>query len=515
MSQALSDFGMVSIDSLDSDDIALIGRPNKVPDPLTDDQPVVAELKDISSARDSFVVGDPDFAQFTSRLDHVAVSAAEFASANVDALLHTPAIETAPAAGHPAPMTDLEPYPAVFDVTTLDGTNGFVLDFHFQNSLSNADLNGDGFSDIISGGANHDYGATGSFRDLVVYGKAGAFPAELTSSIADGVNGFAMVGRGNESAGSFSPSSSGIGDFNGDGYDDAIIEGESGAFGVNAYIAFGRSTFGAIDNVTQGSGITAFQIDTPATHSVTVTAAGDVNGDGFADVIIGHYFNDHSDQTNYVVFGHSGSFPPLFDVWTVDGTDGFTMTGTPGLGGDRDGFAIASAGDVNGDGISDIIMGAYGDNSFTGGAYVVFGHTGSFSPNVDLTALNGTDGFKLSGVSTGDYTGRAVASVGDFNGDGFSDLAITSGNSFATESAYIVFGHGGSFSSNFDLSTLDGTNGSSSRAPAWSPRPETSMATASVTLSSEIRAPRAIWPAMPMWFSGRPAAFLRPSTCPR
>jgi hypothetical protein len=451
MSQAFSDFAILSADSLDSDDESLIGR-QKLPIALADDSSAQAA----SGARNAFVVGGTDFVQFHSTLDHAISADSAIAPPHADPSL-APAIETG--ASHFAPQTDLEPWPAVFDLTTLDGTNGFQFGGTGTGTvtLSHVDINGDGFSDLLVG-ANIRFPDTNSpGENLIVYGKEGAFPAAITSAFLDGTNGFATLARDFEGQGF---SSAGVGDVNGDGFDDLIVATDSNRYGMNGCVLFGRPTFGAFVNVTQGNGTKGFAIGGLDTYLANVAAAGDINGDGFADVIIGHAVGDNFNQHNFVVFGHAGSFPANFDLSTVDGTNGFKTSGVgTGFDGDRNGAAFSSAGDVNGDGISDVIFGAYGDNSFTGAAYVIFGHTGSFSANIDFAALNGSDGFKLTGPSTYDFAGRIVASLGDVNGDGFADIAISDGRTAATENVYVVFGHGGSFTANFDLTTLSGSNG--------------------------------------------------------
>ena len=92
---------------------------------------------------------------------------------------------------------------------------------------------------------------------------------------------------------------------------------------------------------------------------------------------------------------------------------------------------MSSAGDINGDGIADLLIGAYGagpNGAYSGASYVVFGRntarTGAFPASLDLSDLDGTNGFRLSGVEADDSSGRAVSGAGDVNGDGIEDLLI-------------------------------------------------------------------------------------------
>jgi len=208
----------------------------------------------------------------------------------------------------------------------------------------------------------------------------------------------------------------------------------------------------------------------------SVASAGDVNGDGFDDLIVGAYRADPAAGSNagksYVVFGKSGGFGASVDLSAiVAGTGGLVINGQSW--GDYTGRSVASAGDVNGDGLDDLIVGASGADpagrSNAGKSYVVFGTSGGFGASVDLSAIvAGTGGFVINGETAHDYSGRSVASAGDINGDGFDDLIVgadfayfpsTAGRSFAGKS-YVVFGKAGGFAASLDLSTIAaGTGG--------------------------------------------------------
>ena len=112
-------------------------------------------------------------------------------------------------------------------------------------------------------------------------------------------------------------------------------------------------------------------------------------------------------------------------------------------------FRVASAGDVNGDGIADLIIGAWGaspnGNLQAGKSYVVFGRAGlGSSGSLELSSLNGMNGFVLNGEPADDASGTSVASAGDVNGDGIADLMIGAedANSAAGKS-YVIFGRVG------------------------------------------------------------------------
>jgi hypothetical protein len=202
-----------------------------------------------------------------------------------------------------------------------------------------------------------------------------------------------------------------------------------------------------------------------------VSAAGDVNGDGIGDLLIGAGFSDPGGRSNagesYVVFGRdtaqTGKFPAAFPLARLlpgaggDGSAGFVLNGIDVL--DYSGRSVSAAGDVNGDGIDDLLIGAkYGDpggRSNAGESYVVFGRdtaqAGNFPAVFPLASLlpgaggDGSAGFVLNGIDVLDYAGRSVSAARDVNGDGIDDLIIGApgadpdGRSIAGES-YVVFG---------------------------------------------------------------------------
>ena len=118
----------------------------------------------------------------------------------------------------------------------------------------------------------------------------------------------------------------------------------------------------------------------------------------------------------------------MLDLSALDGSNGFVLNGIDAY--DQSGGSVSSAGDVNGDGYDDLIIGAryayLNGFSFVGETYVIYGGASAPGTNgmLDLSALDGTNGFVLNGIDGDDRSGRSVSSAGDVNGDGYDDLII-------------------------------------------------------------------------------------------
>ena len=371
--------------------------------------------------------------------------------------------------------------PTAIDLFELNGNNGFILRSNNYDdagySVSGVgDVNGDGFDDVIIGAPGADFEAGKSY---VVFG-GNSFAPSLELNSLDGNNGFVLNGiNGLDDSGK---SVSGAGDINGDGFDDIIIgapfadpKGRIGA--GESYVVFGGNSFAPsleLNSLDGNNGFVLNGIDENDTSGLSVSRTGDVNGDGFADIIIsaqGGDPNGNSDAgESYVVFGRN-SFAPSLELNSLDGSNGFVLNGIDPN--DLSGTSVSGAGDVNGDGFDDIIIGAQsGDpngNMSAGESYVVFGGN-SFAPSLELNALNGSNGFILNGLEVQDFSGLSVSSAGDVNGDGFADIIIGAPSAdpdiepnggplrLRGGESYVVFGRN-SFAPVLELDNLDGSNG--------------------------------------------------------
>jgi VCBS repeat-containing protein len=388
---------------------------------------------------------------------------------------------------------NIDPSAANF-VTSGQGFRIFGADAFDQSgwSVSSAgDINGDGFDDLIIGARGGDGSANtkpSAGEAIVVFGKATGF-GDIDVSAAN----FATSGQGFRIFGAdfgdqAGQSVSSAGDINGDGLDDLIIGARSGdgsAIARNdageAIVVFGKATgFGDIDVsapnfATSGQGFRVFGEDVADFAGVSVSSAGDVNGDGFDDLIIGAQGSDGSTSfiisrgEAFVVFGKATGFGNIDVAATnlVTSGQGFRVFGADPY--DQAGLSVSSAGDINGDGFDDLIIGAFGADDPTtqifdrGEAIVVFGKATGFG-DIDVSAPNfatSGQGFRVFGEDVADFAGVSVSSAGDVNGDGFDDLIIgaqgsdgSANSKSAVGEAIVVFGKAAGFG-DIDLSAAN------------------------------------------------------------
>ena len=276
---------------------------------------------------------------------------------------------------------------SIYDVKMV-GENTYD---NFGTEVSSAgDVNNDGYDDVIVGAYRYDNGSnTNDGAAYIFYGGPSM----------DSIYDVKMVG---ENAGDyFGLSVSSAGDVNNDGYDDVIV----GAEGSNAaYIFYGGSSMDSIYDVK----MVGENADDWFGNSVS--SAGDVNKDGYDDVIVGADGYAVGSNTNagavYIFYG-GHSMDSVYDAKMVgENAD------------DRFGYSVSSAGDINGDGYDDVIVGAFyynnGVNSHAGAAYIFYG-----GPSMDSVY-----DAKMVGENTGDWFGYSVSSAGDINGDGYDDVIV-------------------------------------------------------------------------------------------
>ncbi|MEO6695444.1 MAG: FG-GAP-like repeat-containing protein [Ignavibacteria bacterium] len=294
----------------------------------------------------------------------------------------------------------------------------------FGWSVSTAgDVNNDGYSDIIIGAPLYSNGQTYEGRAFVYHGSAAGL--SVTAN---------WTGECNQASGFYGYSVCCAGDVNGDGYSDILI-------GANTYDNPRRDEGKVYLYKGTATGVTVSMTWTPTTiasyfanFGASVSSAGDVNGDGYSDVIVGAYSFDNSETDEGKVYVYHGSPAglSLTPNWVMESNQSYAHFG----------HCVSSAGDFNNDGYSDVIVGArnydHGEVN-EGSAFIYLGTPGGLSPIVNLT---------LENDQTEEYFGISVSEAGDVNGDGFDDVimgAYLYDNGQADEGGAFVY-HGSAIS---------------------------------------------------------------------
>ena len=282
------------------------------------------------------------------------------------------------------------------------------------------------------------------------------------------------TGAGFEVAGAlanskFARNVAGIGDFNGDGigdlgitasYDPATDEGR-------VYIIFGRSGSGGDLDASTMTTAEGIHIEGPIASSYvgydSVNAAGDVNGDGFDDILIGNTIPGAYTGEVYLIFGTAAT--TNISTTGLTTATGVLFQGTAGS--QYTGESVTDVGDINGDGVDDFAIGAYNGASGNGEARVVYGKSSGFTTTpVSVTAITGTEGFTITGNSGGNQMSRAMAGIGDINGDGIDDMILGARFRNGSDgSAYVIYGKSGT-RSDIMLSSLSAADGYELTGPA-------------------------------------------------
>ena len=301
-------------------------------------------------------------------------------------------------------------------------------------SVSSAgDFNGDGKADLLVGAHLNSTGGTYAGATYVILGKSDNTAVNL-ANINNNSGGFVILGENSNDFSGISVSSGG--DINGDGLGDLIVgamikDETSTTHPGKTYVVFGRTTANATIDLGQlgTGGFTIVSTDTKDSSGFNVSSAGDINGDGLADIILGARQRTESGVLrvgqSYVVYGKANTTQiNLTDVANNQG--GFAIIGQGTA--DLTGYAVSAAGDVNGDGLADLMVGAYGYDAAssllveTGRTYIIFGSKGG-----PFAAGTKVDNAGTSANDTLTSTGSQTLVGGSFSAGTGNDTFIANG----------------------------------------------------------------------------------------
>ncbi len=267
------------------------------------------------------------------------------------------------------------------------------------------DVNGDGYPDVIVGAPRYGYDPTtwtSQGRAYIYYGGPGA----------DDTPDVILSGTSSPTTSSFGCAVAGAGDVNADGYADVIVAtGDD-----HVYVFYGGTQMDSVPDIVIRAGVTLVG---------PVAGVGDLNGDGYDDFIVGEEFDSAAGP-------NAGRASVYYGGAQADAQADLVLTGT--APGEFFGASVGSAGDVNGDGYTDVIVGGFGWPGYgahggygAGRAYVYYG--GPSADDVPDLILTGR------GVAD-EHFGLGVTTAGDVNGDGFADVMVSAGNGTFTGDAY-------------------------------------------------------------------------------
>ncbi len=303
-------------------------------------------------------------------------------------------------------------------------------------SLSRAgDVNGDGLDDILIGASVNDEGGENAGQAYLILGRTTGWKRDTDLSLSDasflGETEGDLLGK----------SVSGVGDINGDGYDDILIAAEAHdeewPDWIHGYLFFGRSTGWRADmNMSLANASFTDCSDN------AISGAGDVNGDGYDDILIGS-----ERYESYLVQGRSTGWSKNMDLSSLNGSIPLPS-----------GESVSGGGDVNGDGYDDILLGSDGYNDDrrynVGRTLLILGRGNGWNKDMDLSP-----DASFIGEANRDYSGSSVSIAGDVNGDGYDDILIgarlNDEEKGSAGQTYLILGRANGWRLGMDLSLSD------------------------------------------------------------
>lgn len=279
------------------------------------------------------------------------------------------------------------------------------------SAVASGDVNGDGYDDIIFGAStNNDNGAQ-SGAVFLIYGQSTAFISSTLSSATrvqfSGKSSFDKAGG-----------RVATGDINSDGFDDLLIDAMMNSDGANKagaiFIVYGQSATlsGGILSSSNSVEITG----EAANDNLSYPSTGDINGDGYDDIVMGSVRNSDGAQNAgavYIIYGQSATLSTSSVSTAVE----FTGKAV------ADAFGVNVVADINNDGYEDILMSAsFNDDagSGAGAMYLVYGKAAAFT---GITSVTDSTVIAINGSTAGEAFGTSIG-FGDVNGDGYKDLLV-------------------------------------------------------------------------------------------
>jgi len=332
------------------------------------------------------------------------------------------------------------------------------------------DVNSDGYDDILVGAPANYEGGNAAGKTYLFLGKSSGWAMDTDLNESDA--SFIGEDDGDQSGRWLS----GAGDVNNDGYDDFLIgaPGDEEGGGNNAgqtYLIFGRETGWENDVSLSDANASFLGEDGGDQSGLVLSDAGDVNGDGFDDFLIGAYADEEpaggSTGQTYLILGKETG-------WTMDTSlDDSDASFWGESGADWSGTSVSGAGDVNNDGYDDILIGA-SDNDAGGNAagqtYLILGKETGWQKDVSL----GDSDASFLGEANVDYSGISVSGPGDLNGDGYDDILIGAsnndegGDNFGQ--TYVIFGKGSGWAMDTSIDVADASY-IGQHSGSWTGRP--------------------------------------------
>ncbi|MEQ9231106.1 MAG: FG-GAP-like repeat-containing protein [Cyclobacteriaceae bacterium] len=298
--------------------------------------------------------------------------------------------------------------------------------------LSSGDFNDDGIMDVLASSPNYN-----EFRGsvYVIYGS-NTLSNPLDVSTLDGLNGYSFIDPEFQIFDGLGRSVNSTGDFNGDGEEDVIIGAplsenhESTVFTDDGkvYVLFGNSSNTSAQLLsTELNGSNGFIINPPDADirlGQDVEGIGDINNDGFDDILIGAPGSHSIPARFYVIFGTDTITNSTYDLSKIDGLNGFIIESSDPK------YALYYSGylgDVNNDGFDDIGVAGRADNYeiADGRAYIIYGKSEFAQSTLDPNSINGNDGFIVNGFRNNGLLKIGISERLDINNDGYAEIVLT------------------------------------------------------------------------------------------